>query len=106
MSDLKISFEEVHAAQQVVAGAITEMEDLTKQILSQAGLSQAAMQAPAGQVTAETFDGIGGAGRALSEVLTQLQHDLSSIQSQAAEGSDAATSIARSASSAAVASAM
>jgi hypothetical protein len=94
---LKISFSEVQAAQRVVADGIEQMEGLTRQILAQAGLSQAAMVAPAGRVTAETFDNIGGGGRALAETLAALNSDLTTIQSQALQGSDEATRQAQSA---------
>lgn len=88
---LKISFSEVQAAQKVVADAVDQMNQLTRQILAQAGASQVAMQARAGQVTAETFGDLGGGGRALSEVLAQLQSDLGTVQQVALEGSDEAT---------------
>jgi len=94
---LKISFSEVQAAQRVVADGIEQMEGLTRQILAQAGLSQAAMVAPAGRVTAETFDNIGGGGRALAETLAALNSDLTTIQAQALQGSDEATRQAQSA---------
>lgn len=99
MSDFKLTPEQVQAAQKVVQNGIDQMESLTKQILAQSGASQVAMQAPAGQVTSETYDGIGGAGRALAETLAQLQHDLSTMTAQGLEGSDQATSIARGAAS-------
>jgi len=95
---LKISFSEVRAAQRVVAEGITEMNALTRQILAQSGLSQAAMQAPAGRVTAETYTELGGGGRALAEALDRLHGDLGRLQVTAAEGSDEATRIASSAS--------
>jgi hypothetical protein len=92
---LKITFSEVQAAQKVVADGVEQMNNLTRQILSQAGLSQAAMQAPAGQVTAETFGDLGGGGKALAETLTQLHNDLTTLQHVASEGSDEATRAAQ-----------
>ncbi len=92
---LKITFSEVQAAQKVVADGISQMEGVTRQILQQAGASQAAMQAPAGQVTSETFGDLGGGGKALSEVLTQLHNDLNTLQAVASEGSDEATRAAQ-----------
>jgi hypothetical protein len=88
---LKITFSEVQAAQKVVADGVEQMNDLTRQILAQAGLSQAAMQAPAGQVTAETYGDLGGGGKALAETLAQLHNDLTTLQQVAMEGSDEAT---------------
>ncbi|SHG12590.1 hypothetical protein SAMN05443575_1441 [Jatrophihabitans endophyticus] len=88
---MKISFSEVQAAQKVVADGVEQMNQLTRQILAQAGASQAAMQAPAGQVTSETFGDLGGGGKALAETLTQLHNDLNTLQQVAAEGSDEAT---------------
>ena len=88
---LKISFSEVQAAQRVVADGIQQMNDLTRQILAQAGLSQEAMQAPAGQITSQTYGDLGGGGRALAETLTQLHNDLNTLQSVALQGSDEAT---------------
>jgi hypothetical protein len=92
---LKITFSEVQAAQKVVADGVEQMNNLTRQILAQAGLSQAAMQAPAGQVTAETFGDLGGGGKALSETLAQLHNDLTTLQHVASEGSDEATRAAQ-----------
>lgn len=92
---LKITFSEVQAAQKVVADGVEQMNNLTRQILAQAGLSQAAMQAPAGQVTSETFGDLGGGGKALAETLAQLHNDLTSLQQVASEGSDEATRAAQ-----------
>ena len=88
---LKITFSEVQAAQKVVADGVERMNGVTRQILQQAGLSQVAMQAPAGQITSETFGDLGGGGRALAETLAQLNADLTSLQQVASEGSDEAT---------------
>lgn len=93
---LKITFSEVQAAQRVVADGIEQMESLTRQILAQAGMSQAAMLAPAGQVTAETYGDLGGGGRALAETLAQLHNDLTTLQQVAVQGSDEATRNAQS----------
>jgi hypothetical protein len=92
---LKITFSEVQAAQKVVADGVEQMNGLTRQILAQAGLSQAAMQAPAGQVTSETYADLGGGGKALAEILTQLHNDLNTLQAVASEGSDEATRAAQ-----------
>ncbi|HZC69208.1 MAG TPA: hypothetical protein VE442_00800 [Jatrophihabitans sp.] len=88
---LKITFSEVQAAQKVVGDGVERMNGVTRQILAQAGLSQVAMQAPAGQITSETFGDLGGGGKALSEALAQLNADLTSLQNVASEGSDEAT---------------
>jgi hypothetical protein len=93
---LKISFSEVQAAQKVVADGVEQMNALTRQILAQSGASQAAMQAPAGQVTSETFGDLGGGGKALAEVLTELHNDLNTLQAVASEGSGQATRDAQS----------
>jgi len=92
---MKITFSQVDAAQKVVAEGVQQMESLTKQILAQAGASQVAMQAPAGQVTAETFGDLGGGGKALYETLTQLHNDLTALKQVAVEGSDEASRVAR-----------
>lgn len=93
---LKITFPEVQAAQRVVADGVEQMNALTRQILAQAGLSQVAMQAPAGQITSETYGDLGGGGRALAETLAQLHNDLTTLQNVAMEGSDEASRQARS----------
>jgi hypothetical protein len=90
----KIDLAAVQAAEAVVDNAVAEMERVTQQILSQAGLSQAAMKAPAGQVTAATFDDLGGGGRALAEVLGQLKADMGQLRQAALAGSDEATQAA------------
>lgn len=95
MSGPKIDLATVQAAENVVNNAVSEMEGITKKILDQAGLSQAAMKAPAGQVTASTFDQLGGGGRALAEVLAQLKTDLGRLRATAIAGSDQATQAAR-----------
>ena len=92
---LKITFSEVQAAQKVVADGVEQMNTLTRQILALAGLSQAAMQAPAGQITSETFGDLGGGGKALAETLAQLHNDLTSLQQVASEGSDEASRAAQ-----------
>lgn len=94
MTGPKIDLAAVQAAEAVVDNAVAEMEGVTKQILSQAGLSQAAMKAPAGQVTASTFDDLGGGGRALAEVLGQLKTDMGLLRQVALAGSDDATQAA------------
>jgi len=88
---LKITFSEVQAAQKVVADGVEQMNNLTRQILAQAGLSQEAMLAPAGQITADTFGDLGGGGKALAETLAQLHNDLNTLQQVAVEGSDEAS---------------
>jgi len=93
---MKISFSEVQAAQKVVADGVDQMNALTRQILAQAGASQTAMQAPAGQITSETFGDLGGGGKALAETLTQLHNDLNTLQHVAAEGSSEASRQAQS----------
>ncbi|RZS43090.1 hypothetical protein EV193_10266 [Herbihabitans rhizosphaerae] len=90
----KIDLTAVQAAERVVDDAVQQMEGVTKQILAQAGLSQAAMKAPAGQITASTFDDIGGGGRALAETLGQLRTDLGLLRQAALAGSDRASSAA------------
>lgn len=92
---LKISFSEVQAAQKVVADGVEQMNSLTRQILASAGLSQEAMQAPAGQITSQTFGDLGGGGKALAETLTQLHNDLNTLQAVAVEGSDEASRAAQ-----------
>jgi hypothetical protein len=103
---MKIDLTAVQAAEKVVSDAIAEMENVTQRILSQAGLSEAAMKAPAGQITSSTFSGLGGGGKALSETLSELQADLAALRATAEAGSDQATQVARSANGSSVAQGM
>ena len=95
MSGVKIDLTAVLAAENVVNNAVSEMEGVTQKILAQAGLSEAAMKAPAGQITSSTFNGLGGGGKALSETLSELQADLAKLRATAQTGSDQATQAAR-----------
>jgi hypothetical protein len=95
VSGAKIDLAAVQAAESVVSSAISEMEGVTQKILAQAGLSEAAMKAPAGQITSSTFSGLGGGGKALSETLSELQADLASLRATAESGSDQATAAAK-----------
>ena len=95
MSGVKINLATVLAAEGVVNNAVSEMEGVTQKILAQAGLSEAAMRAPAGQITSSTFNGLGGAGKALSETLSELQADLAKLRATAQAGSDQATQATR-----------
>lgn len=95
MSGVKIDLSAVLAAENVVNSAISEMEGVTQKILAQAGLSEAAMRAPAGQITSSTFSGLGGGGKALSETLSELRADLAALRATAESGSDQATQAAR-----------
>jgi hypothetical protein len=95
VSGVKIDLAAVLAAEGVVNNAVAEMEGVTQRILAQAGLSEAAMKAPAGQITSATFNGLGGGGRALSETLSELQADLAQLRATAQTGSDQATQAAR-----------
>jgi hypothetical protein len=97
VSGVKIDLAAVLAAESVVSNAVSEMEGLTQKILAQAGLSEAAMRAPAGQITSSTFNGLGGGGKALSETLSELQADLARLRATAETGSDQATQAARAA---------
>lgn len=90
----KIDLAAVQQAEREVDQAVREMEGLTSKILGNAGLSQAAMKAPAGQITASTFDDLGGGGRALSETLNQLRMDLGRLRQVAVQGSDDASAAA------------
>ena len=94
---MKISFAEVQQAQKVVADGIDQMQRLAKSILNSSQITLTAMQAPAGQIAAGTFDELGGGGRALYETLTELHNDLGRMSATAAQGSDEATAIARNA---------
>jgi hypothetical protein len=95
VSGVKIDLSSVLAAESVVNNAVSEMEGLTQKILAQAGLSEAAMRAPAGQITSSTFNGLGGGGKALSETLSELQADLARLRATAETGSDQATQAAK-----------
>ncbi|WP_375484682.1 hypothetical protein [uncultured Jatrophihabitans sp.] len=95
--NMKISFDQVQAAQRVVANGIDEMQRLARTIFASSNITLTAMQAPAGQIAAGTFDELGGAGRALYEALTDLHNDLGRMAGSAAQGSDEMTGIARTA---------
>ena len=95
MAGPKIDLAAVLAAEGVVDDAVQQMEGVTKQILAQAGLSEAAMRAPAGQVTSSTFQSLGGGGKALSETLAELKADLGKLRQTAEVGSEQATQAAR-----------
>jgi hypothetical protein len=95
VSGMKINLATVLAAEGVVNNAVSEMEGVTQRILAQAGLSEAAMRAPAGQITSSTFNALGGGGKALSETLSELQTDLAQLRATAETGSDQATQAAR-----------
>ncbi|MFD9888497.1 hypothetical protein ACFWY9_04105 [Amycolatopsis sp. NPDC059027] len=94
MTGPMIDMAQVQAAERVVADAVSQMEGVTKRILAQAGLSEAAMKAPAGQITSTTFHDLGGGGRALAETLNQLHVDLGKLRQVAARGSDDASAAA------------
>ena len=94
-NNMKISFDQVQAAQRVVAHGIDEMQRLARTIFASSHITLTAMQAPAGQIAAGTFDDRGGAGRALFEALTDLHNDLGRMSGTAAQGSDEMTGIAR-----------
>lgn len=98
MAGPKIDLTTVQAAESVVDTALGEMEGVTQRILNQAGLSEAAMRAPAGQVTSSTFGNLGGGGRALAETLNELKTDLARLREAAMTGSDQATQAAQQAS--------
>lgn len=93
----KIDIERVQQAIRVVEDGQVQMEGVTKQILASAGLSLAAMKAPAGQVTAATFDDLGGGGKALAEELARLRQDLGTLIDTATQGAESALQVARSA---------
>jgi len=95
VSGVKIDLTAVLAAESVVNNAVSEMEGVTQKILAQAGLSEAAMKAPAGAITSSTFNGLGGGGKALSETLSELQADLAKLRATAQTGSDQASQAAR-----------
>src|SRR5690349_1822407 len=86
--------QQVLAAEQVVANAVTEMQAVAQKLAAQSGAATVAMKAPAGQITSEKYTGHAGAGRALAETLDQLQRDLASTRQALLAGSDQATSVA------------
>jgi len=106
VSGVKIQLSEVLAAEKVVDDAVTQMNGIAQKILAQAGASESAILAPAGQITSNTYTGLGGAGRALSETLDQLKVDLGRLRATAEHGSDQATSAARTGATASVVSGM
>jgi hypothetical protein len=106
MAGVKISITQVLAAEKVVDDAVTQMNGVAQKVLAQAGASEAAILAPAGQISSQTYTGLGGSGRALAETLDQLKADLGKLRATAEQGSDQATQTARSAASSSVAQGM
>jgi hypothetical protein len=98
MTGPKMILDQVKAAQDAVNIAIGEMQGVASQLNAQSGLSQAAMIAPAGAVTATNYMDHAGKGRALSEILNQLQQDLALTRDVLLGGSDQATAVAQRAS--------
>jgi hypothetical protein len=94
MTGPKMIIDQVVAAEQVVATAIEEMQAVASKLNAQSGLSQAAMKAPAGGITATNYMQHAGAGRALAETLAALQRDLASTRAVLLGGSDQATAVA------------
>lgn len=94
MSGPKIDIDQVTAAISVVDDAIAQMNAVTTKILAQSDASQAAITAPAGQITAAAFSDLGGGGKALAEELDKLRADLTSLIQVAQAGSDDATAAA------------
>jgi hypothetical protein len=94
MSGPKMIIDQVVAAEQVVAEAIGEMQAVAQKLGAQSAASQAAMRAPAGNVTSANFTQHSGDGRALAEILTQLQADLGTTRQVLLSGSDQATAVA------------
>jgi len=96
VSGAKIDLAQVIAAEKVVDDAVTQMNGIAQKVLGQASLSESAILAPAGQITSSTYNGLGGAGKALSETLSQLKTDLGQLRITAMAGSDQASQAARS----------
>jgi hypothetical protein len=94
MTGPKMIIDQVVAAEQAVAQAVEEMQGVAQKLNAQAGLSQAAMKAPAGAITANNYTEHSGAGRALAETLSKLQSDLARTREVLLAGSDQATSVA------------
>jgi hypothetical protein len=90
----KMIIDQVVAAEQVVNQAVEEMQAVAQKLNAQAGLSQTAMKAPAGAITANNFTEHSGAGRALAETLSKLRQDLARTREVLLAGSDQATSVA------------
>jgi hypothetical protein len=97
MAGVKIDKAQVTAAEKVVDDAVTQMNAVAQKVLAQAGASESAILAPAGQISSQTYTGLGGSGRALAETLDQLKADLGKLRATADAGSDQATQTARSA---------
>ncbi|MFV0534616.1 MAG: hypothetical protein ACK5MR_13290 [Cumulibacter sp.] len=95
MTGPKIDVEQVQVSIGVVDDAIAQMNAVTSKVLAQADAAQAAMTAPAGQITAGAFSDLGGAGKALAEELDRLRVDLGSLIAVAESGSDQATAAAQ-----------
>lgn len=96
MTGPKIDIDAVAGAIKKVEDAQQQMESLTTSILASTGMSLEAIKAPAGQITAQTFDDLGGGGKALAEELARLKHDLGTLIKVAQSGSEDASSAAKS----------
>lgn len=106
MTGPKIDISQVTAAIAVVDEATGSMNSVTSKILAEADATNAAITAPAGQITAAAFTDLGGGGKALSEELAMLRDDLNTLIAVAQSGSDEAASVAKSGTASAVSSAI
>lgn len=95
MSGPKIDIDQVQAAIAVVDNAIAQMNGVTTKVLAQADAAAAAINAPAGQITAAAFSDLGGGGKALAEELDMLRADLTALIQVAQAGSDEASAAAQ-----------
>jgi hypothetical protein len=92
----KMLIDQVDAALQVVANAVTEMQGVARTLGAQSGVATAAMIAPAGRITSANYEGHQSQGQLLGQVLDQLGADLRATKQVLLAGSDEATGIAQS----------
>lgn len=96
MAGPKMLIDQVDAALQVVANAVTEMQGVARTLGTQAGVATASMIAPAGRITATNYEGHQSQGQFLQQMLDQLGMDLRATKQVLLQGSDEATAIAQS----------
>ena len=87
-------FSQIESALRVVDGAINQMNSVSQRLQAQAGLSEVAMKAPAGTITANNFVEHGSSGKALAETLNKLRLDLDRARAEMTRGTEETTSLA------------
>jgi hypothetical protein len=94
MTGPKMIIDQIEAAERIVETAVGEMQAVAQKLNAQSTASQAAMRAPAGNITSSNYLDHAGGGRALAETLAALRQDLATTKQVLLGGSDQATSVA------------